>query len=83
MSSWQTKLIAAYLLSGFTVWAGATETAPADMDVPALPAVEAAALATEPELMPEAEFAPVAAVGRTGQAADRLDLDATSIRGQF
>lgn len=80
MRDWQTRLLTAYLLTSFTVWAGATDTAPADTDVPAPPAVEKAAPAADPGLLPQAEFEPAPVAGRSAQA-DRLELDATSIRG--
>lgn len=95
MNGWQRRLMAGALLAAFAVWAGAAETARTDTDVPAplTTAAEAeimpeAALGAdpEPELMPRAEFdeAPmprVTAARSPAGTADRLELDATSIRG--
>ncbi|UCG71946.1 MAG: hypothetical protein JSV45_11875 [Chromatiales bacterium] len=82
MNDWQHRLLAGALLAGFTVWAGAAETARTDTDVPA-PLIEAAAApADEAELMPAVDVggAPQPAAVPRGPA-DRLELDPTAIRG--
>jgi hypothetical protein len=61
------------LLCCLPFWAGATDTAPGDRDVPAPPATA--------EAGPAPAAAPPAAGPRASGQADRLELDATSIRG--
>lgn len=95
MNGWQRRLMAGAVLAGFSVWAGAAETARLDTDVPAplTTAAEAEIMpqaeldpAAEAELMPRAEFDAepmprVTAARSPAGTADRLELDATSIRG--